>query len=855
MELRPYQNEFVAGVAKGFTEGHMRQLGVLPTGGGKCLGRGTPVMLFSGKVIPVEEVQIGDMLMGPGSHPRKVLSLARGREEMFQITPKKGDSYTVNGSHILSLRITGNKGRTVCAGRSFEPGEIANVSISDYLSGSSTFRHCAKGWRVGVDFEFTKTPKEISPYILGVWLGAGCSHLPSFANTDQAIISEINWHALSLGMNMREDRAEGKCAIFHITHGRQRGGRGKEYNPVTKALRAMGVLKNKHIPDLYKLNSREVRLQVLAGIIDTDGSLGHCGFDYISKVERLADDVVFLARSLGLAAYKKQCQKTCGNNGKVGTYYRVSISGDVNEVPCRVKRKRPPERLQKKNVLNTGIKVEPIGLGDYFGFEIDGDRLFLLGDFTVTHNTICFANIANRFHTKRGERTLVLAHREELIEQAADKIARSTGLIASIEKAERRADRSAPVVVASIQTMQGDRLATWEKNHFGLIVCDEAHHALADQWQATLNHFDTRVLGVTATPDRGDKRNLAVYFQNLAYECTLFDLIAQQYLSPILIRSVPLKIDLNAVKMTSGDYDSNGLDAAITPYLKEIARYLAENCADRKKIVVFLPLITTSKRFVEECIAAGVTARHVDGMSPDRKEILTSFGRGDFTVISNAMLLTEGWDEPGVDCVVYLRPTKSRSLYAQAVGRGTRLCEGKKNMLLLDFLWLHERHDLAKPASLVAKDKKEEEGITEALMSHEERDLSEAVEDAANEREAALIRLIAENAAKSERFLPIEQVGALLKDKKIREYSPVFGWETAPVTEGQKKVLDRFGLRCQTKGEASLVIGRLFERSRDKLATVRQLMWLVRMKHPSPETATAKEAKAFLDEKWGKKPA
>lgn len=463
--------------------------------------------------------------------------------------------------------------------------------------------------------------------------------------------------------------------------------------------------------------------------------------------------------------------------------------------------------------------------------------------------SICFAHIANRFHAKRNERTLVLAHREELIEQAADKINKATGLVATVEKAERKADKTSPVVVASIQTMQGDRLASWDQDHFGLVVCDEAHHVLADQWQKTLGHFNARVLGVTATPDRGDKKNLATYFENLAYECNLLDLIGQEFLSPVIVKSVPLKIDINAVRVSNGDYDSNALDAAITPYLKEIARYLATECNDRKKIVVFLPLIQTSKRFVDECIAAGIDARHIDGQSPDRKEILADYGAGKFRLLSNAMLLTEGWDEPGVDCLLVLRPTKSRGLFAQMVGRGTRLHPDKKNLLLMDFLWLHERHDLARPASLIARNKEEEEAITKALDG-KEKDLAEALEDAENEREAALIRQIAENAAKRERFIPIEQVGALLKDRKIMDYEPVFGWERAPVTEKQRNVLARFGLTCKTKGEASAVMNRLFERSRGKLATVKQLMWLVRFKHPSPETCTQKEAKAFLDERF-----
>ncbi|MBK1883647.1 DEAD/DEAH box helicase family protein [Luteolibacter pohnpeiensis] len=467
--------------------------------------------------------------------------------------------------------------------------------------------------------------------------------------------------------------------------------------------------------------------------------------------------------------------------------------------------------------------------------------------------TIVFAAVANRFLTKRNERTLVLAHREELIEQAADKIFKSTGIEAEVEKAERRASQHASVVVASIQTMQGQRLEGWPRDHFGLLVADEAHHSLANQWQTTLNYFDSRILGVTATPDRGDKRKLSEFYDNVAYECTILDLIRAGFLSPVMVRAVPLKIDLSKVKQIGDDLDAGQLGDAIEPYVDTIAEYLAKECSDRK-IAVFLPLVETSKKFVAACERAGISARHIDGSSPDRKEILSDYTEGKFQLISNAMLLTEGWDEPSVDCVVILRPTKSRSLFAQMVGRGTRLSPGKENLLLLDFLWLHEKHNLAKPASLVASSEAEEESITEAILLHEERDLTEATDAAEMEREAALIRELTENAAKKARYMPIESVAALLKDTKMREYEPTFGWEKSPATAAQKKCLERFHIKCPvSKGEASMLMGRLFDRSKSKLASVGQLLWLHRLGHPSPATATQKEAKAFLDAKWGKK--
>lgn len=161
-------------------------------------------------------------------------------------------------------------------------------------------------------------------------------------------------------------------------------------------MRWYGVFDNKHIPHCYKANSRAVRLGVLAGLMDTDGSENYGGYDYVTESAILAADVAFLARSLGFAAYVNTCQKTCTNNGKIGTYHRVLISGDLSEVPVRLKRKACGPRRQKKSVLVTGISVEKLDVGEYYGFELDGDGLFLLGDFTVTHNTSFATALASK---------------------------------------------------------------------------------------------------------------------------------------------------------------------------------------------------------------------------------------------------------------------------------------------------------------------------------------------------------------------------------------------------------------------------------------------------------------------------
>ncbi len=348
-------------------------------GGGKCLGRGTPVLMFDGTIKPAEEVAVGDLLMGPDSRPRTVVSTCTGREEMFRITPVKGEPYVVNASHILSLKQTPMGGGDLpCQ----VGGRVRNLTVREFVAESEWFRDNWKGYRVGVDFA---PQRAIEPYMLGVWLGDGTTATPSITSADIEIVEEIDAFARRWEVGVRVQDLPGNAAkTYHFNTGRT-GGHGR--NPVSNWLAALGVIGNKHVPQAYKSNSRHVRLEVLAGLLDTDGSLGH-GFDFIAKNERLADDVCFLSRSLGFAAYKSPCQKSC-QTGAVGTYYRVSISGDIAEIPCRISRKKAPKRQQKKSVLVTGLSAESLGEGDYFGFELAGpDRLFLLGDFTVTHNTL-----------------------------------------------------------------------------------------------------------------------------------------------------------------------------------------------------------------------------------------------------------------------------------------------------------------------------------------------------------------------------------------------------------------------------------------------------------------------------------
>ena len=217
-------------------------------------------------------------------------------------------------------------------------------------------------------------------------------------------------------------------------------------------------------------------------------------------------------------------------------------------------------------------------------------------------------------------------------------------------------------------------------------MVDEAHHCLSDSYQRVLEHFpDANILGVTATPDRGDMKNLGQYFDSKAFEYTMQQAIKEKYLCPIKAQMIPLELDISGVKVSNGDFSSGEIGNALEPYLEQIAREMVRYC-DGRKTVVFLPLVHISQRFTEILNSYGFRAAEVNGNSTDREEVLRDFENGRYDVLCNSMLLTEGWDCPAVDCVVVLRPTKVRSLYQQMVGRGMRLHPGKDHLLLLDFL-------------------------------------------------------------------------------------------------------------------------------------------------------------------------
>ena len=465
----------------------------------------------------------------------------------------------------------------------------------------------------------------------------------------------------------------------------------------------------------------------------------------------------------------------------------------------------------------------------------DGVNRTLLVLPTGTGKTIVFSAItADR--VAAGDRVLILAHRGELLDQAADKLQKATGLQSAVEKAEQSCKGSwFRVVVGSVQTlMREKRLNEFAPDYFDTIIIDEAHHALSDSYLRILEHFDgARVLGVTATPDRGDMRNLGAVFESLAFEYTLPRAIRDGYLCPIQAQTIPLKLDLSGVGVQAGDFRAGDLDSALEPYLEQIAEEMARTCPNRKT-VVFLPLINTSRKFRDILNAHGFKAAEVNGESKDRAEILSDFEAGRYNVLCNSMLLTEGWDCPSVDCIVVLRPTKVRSLYCQMVGRGTRLSPGKENLLLLDFLWMTERHELCHPAALICEDEAVAKKMTEELEgAGGPMDLEEAEQkaslDVVAQREEALAKQLAEQRKKKRKLVDPLQFEMSIQAEDLAGYVPAFGWEMGPPTDKQIAELERRGIYTGdigNAGKAAKLLDRLHKRQMDGLTTPKQIRFL-----------------------------
>jgi len=396
-------------------------------GTGKCHAKDTPILMYDGSIKMVQDIKVGDLLMGDDSTHRKVLSLASGEDDMYDVIPTKGDKYTVNAEHILCLKptrkgvsktkngtystvyyqpsgnVTSKTFKTKAEAVAFEDGihatrPVIEIEVKDYLSLSKTSQCNLKGYRVGI--EFKEKPLMLDPRMFGIWLGDGGSREPKITTADAEILEYVCEKIEAMGLYLnQESKYDYRISSKYPKKGS---------NEFLNFMQHYNLVKNKHIPLDYLANSRKNRLELLAGIIDTDGSLSDGGYEILQKSNKCTEGILYLARSLGYAAYSKKCTKSCMYKGekREGVYNRIFISGDVCKIPVLLPHKKASPRKQKKDVLVTGLQVHHLGRGKYFGFTISGNNRYLLGDFTVTHNTCSAITVAEAF---------LIDHREGMV--------------------------------------------------------------------------------------------------------------------------------------------------------------------------------------------------------------------------------------------------------------------------------------------------------------------------------------------------------------------------------------------------------------------------------------------------------
>ena len=691
IKLRPYQETAINEIRTALAQ-YQRVLFQLPTGGGKCFGADTPILMFDGSIKKVQDVQVGDLLMGDDSCPRRVESTCVGTEMLYRITPNKGDSFVCNQSHILALRYSDAEHRFA----------LRDIELTDYLKLSKTEKHILKQYRASVDFEERST--SIDPYLLGLWIADGSKtaaepHI-TVCNDDIEIIEYL----YSLGGRELSEQ-KGNCRLISLSGLTNPNGHRKNSNLYRDEFKKclFGSHYDIGIPREYLINSREKRMALLAGILDGDGNTDpkKGGYDIITKFPRLCEDILFLARSLGFAAYASIkrvdiSKLKFSKNTDIREYHRISISGFCETIPVKLPRKHSAPRKMNKNVLNVGFSVEEIGEGNYYGFEISGNnRRFLLGDFTVAHNTVCFAHIAASSQ-KYDRKVLILSSRTEILMQNGGALEKF-GLVAQYVSPKNRKLPTENCVVAMAQTMKRrvekpewrDYLKTVE-----ILIVDECHECVGAFIYPYMSE-NCFVLGVSATPRRfGKMPQLGEVFRAMVKGVTVRELVEMGYLAKARHFTVAAP-KLNDVKIDSGTGDYNGKQLARKFEDKTIYKGVIDEwfrICPTAKTICFCVSSEQAIAFTQELNARGVKAKYVlsgnfesdESYSGERSEVFAEFHRNEIQVLVNVGVCIAGYDEPSIECVILNFATISMTKYRQAIGRASRICEGKKEFIILD---------------------------------------------------------------------------------------------------------------------------------------------------------------------------
>lgn len=460
-------------------------------------------------------------------------------------------------------------------------------------------------------------------------------------------------------------------------------------------------------------------------------------------------------------------------------------------------------------------------------------------------------------------RTLVLVDQLDLVDQAVSSLLETAGIYADVEQGKHRAILNAPAVVGMVQSMQ-NRLGDYPPDHFGGVVCDECDKAVSQSWQRCIGHFPgAKLLGVTATPNRTDKRSILGTFGTKIDEIDTRTLIGMGYLAGITVKQLPLELDLREVDDEDGDYNKHQLGLAIDSIFDGVCDAIKEHAPDRK-VLVFCPDVASSKKFAVRCVQKGISAHHIDGQVKNREEIKQGFRDRKFQVLVNPMLLGRGYDDPSIDCIINLRSTKSESFYRQIIGRGTRLycrhgCRGicdhedrKKDVLILDVLYQFKGMGPVRPASLIAETTEKRDAMNRMLTRCVGTiDLFELERLATEELQRALVTamLKAQKTGKGVECFNAFEWAANLRLHDLMYYEPETDTEAEKPHPRLLSKLSKLGIKpasifCQ--GHAEKILAIVEKRAEAGLASIKQVYRLREMGFKDADSFTMKRAKSAI---------
>lgn len=693
--LRNYQKQASDAAVRLFTgKADKNGLIILPTG---CHAKGSSVLTSDGICIKVEDVKVGDFLLGNDGTPRKVLELHNGVDDMYKVTPIKGEPFVVNGGHILHLYKTNEgKGYNSCQPRYDE------ISVKEYVVKSANYKHLHKLHRVS-QIDFGNDKYLFDPYFVGLYLGDGCCiNGLNITTQREEVVEYLREFARTYGLGFRaaeKRNGENKAKSYFFPYA---FANNNTPNPLQVTIRGLGlegkVAGDKFIPHQYKVASVEDRFSLLAGLLDTDAFYDKekNTFEYCSKSKRLADDVVFVCRSLGFFA---QIGKTKVVKGE--SYYRIQISGDLNLIPTKVAIRQGRARMQKKSVLVTGFSVEYLGRGEYFGFTLDGNHLYCDNQFFIHHNSgksLVIADIASRLEGP----LLVFQPSKEILQQNFAKL-QSYGIFDcgcySASVGCKDINRITFATIGSVMNHMSDF------DCFKNIIIDECHYvnSKAGQYKQFIEAKNRQVVGLTATPYRLDRteggsilkfltRVRPRIFSKVIYCCQIGELLSKGYLADLHYYDLTA-LDLRRVRSnsTGADYDERSLLAEYErcgfydKLSNTVVKVLQPKSGiPRKGVLVFTAFTKEARQLVDKLQSIGVNSAIVTGETPkkEREAILEGFKRREIKVVANVGVLTTGFDYPALDTVVLARPTKSLGLYYQMVGRAIRPFDGKDGWIV-----------------------------------------------------------------------------------------------------------------------------------------------------------------------------